>query len=452
MTQQQTFPAGRHPRLMLEDLNGSLSVLPWEQPDISVEAAGELPPLTYEGDVLRISAVTGDLTVRVPCGKRLFSQRPRGITDVYVRQLSGHATLEGVREVVLRSVGGSVHVKDCEGSLHLEEVREAVEVSTCGGDLEARQVPSLRVRDAIGGDVRLDSLQDVRLDAVGGNLQIRAMGERLQVGNVGGDCQVKDSPSAELLIGNVGGDLEIALARRVQVGNVGGDASVCEVAGDVTVSHIGGDASLRKITGAVETQAVGGDLRLEATFAPGSSAHLSVGGDARLVLSEGASLSIEAWVGGDICGLPSWARRSGRCSQISLVYGEGSARLQLHVGGDLVLEGPGQPDIRTHGVGVYWDQAAWHDFGREMSLVGEEVGREMARVGRELGRMGQEVGRELSRAFRDLDWRHFKHTHGRSWRQRYGTAAEARSAVLRMVAEGRLSPEEGDQLLRAIDE
>jgi hypothetical protein len=68
------------------------------------------------------------------------------------------------------------------------------------------------------------------------------------------------------------------------------------------------------------------------------------------------------------------------------VYGDGAARLELLVGGDLDLRGGGAPRSSSSS----W--AGWNEFGAEMGRMGEELGREFSRL-------GDELGRELGEAF-----------------------------------------------------
>src|SRR5205807_4534969 len=70
----------------------------------------------------------------------------------------------------------------------------------------------------------------------------------------------------------------------------------------------------------------------------------------------------------------------------SLVYGDGSANIEVSVGGDLDLRGAGNPRSSSM-------SGSWNDFGNEM-----------AQLGREMGKLGQDLGRELASAFSGINW------------------------------------------------
>nr|BBH93770.1 hypothetical protein KTA_19690 [Thermogemmatispora argillosa] len=465
--ERQLFPVGRHPRVSIEDLAGSLEVRGWEESSIAVEAAGEPPEISQEQDLLKIRGGVGDLTLYIPLGSRLFGG-PKALTDLYVRRLSGHVSIEKAREVVLSEINGGAHLRDCEGSLVLEAIQEPVELTACGADLQALRLKSLRARQGIGGNVRLSELEEADLDHIGGDLEAYQIQRRCELSNVGGDCRFEGSPEADVLLGNVGGDLHVGQVRHLHAGNVGGDVrlqaittdvKLSNVGGDVSgvalagllrIGHVGGDLDLSEVRGAVEANAIGGDLTLAGTFPPGSHTRLRVGGDARLILPEQANVKIEAIVGGSISGAGVPVPDGGT---VSLIYGDGAATLELHVGGDLSLRGARAPatwELKSPAWSWSWDWGpAWGQLGRQLGREFACVGEELGRLGRELGREAAEMARELKRR-RERAWR--LGMAGPGWsREPSGNVAEARAAILRMVAEGRLSPEEGDLLLRGLE-
>ena len=67
---------------------------------------------------------------------------------------------------------------------------------------------------------------------------------------------------------------------------------------------------------------------------------------------------------------------------------------------------------------------------------------------REMGRLGREIGLEMASAFKGVH----KHTwHGYVKKDRPSTYAQDRAAILRMVAEGRITPDEGEMLLSGLE-
>jgi len=101
-------------------------------------------------------------------------------------------------------------------------------------------------------------------------------------------------------------------------------------------------------------------------------------------LAQDANQLLRAAVGGDVSG--GAISFSGGGNLINLVYGDGSAQLELSVGGDLEIIGGGNPHTSS-------TTGSWNDFGREM-----------AELGREMGQLGQELSREFKEAFSQAGW------------------------------------------------
>jgi len=135
--------------------------------------------------------------------------------------------------------------------------------------------------DKVGGDLRVRGQEDdalliegdvaaVEHSGAGQPFLIRAAGDvrvivpaavPVSVKAVGGDAKVADL-AADVDIQRVGGDLALRGSRAVRVGTVGGDARLKRAAGSVTVETVGGDATIRDVEGSVRVALVGADLYL----------------------------------------------------------------------------------------------------------------------------------------------------------------------------------------------
>ncbi len=411
---QQTFTVGNAPRVNITQVHGDLKVRVWHERTISVETKGSVADLQQEGNVLTILDCDDDLALTVPID-----------TAIKATRVNGDALIEGVLRVSLDNVSGDVVLKNIAGDTGLENIGEAIELTNVGADLVVMNAPVLRVRHSVGGDVQiknvgvieietiggelsLEQAETVVISTVGGDMSVRSVQAALRCGVVGGDGSVQGIPKTEVMLGTVGGDLSLSVAANLQIGNVGGDCSVRGVEGDVELGTIGGDmvldraggklqvgrvagdASFKGLQDGVEVGGIGGDLVLHSMFSVDTLARLNVGGDAVVVVPENASLGIVARVGGDVLGHSSLASRSGK--MINLVYGSGSAHLELTVGGDLVLKGAGNPHARSSSNESDFG-GSWNDFGHDMS-----------NLGRELSKLGQDLSREIASAFSEAGW------------------------------------------------
>jgi len=136
----------------------------------------------------------------------------------------------------------------------------------------------------------------VRIDKSGGDAYVRGIKGKLEIQKVGGDLFVEDATEVE--IGQVGGDCLVNRVNGQLTGSrFGGDCSGMQVGGPLSFEHIGGDADLQIISGAV-TLRTGGDITMQITELTGPVS-LRAGGDIRLHLSMDASATLDLESGGD---------------------------------------------------------------------------------------------------------------------------------------------------------
>lgn len=409
--QQQTFTAGKESKITIRDVSGDLVVQSWDQASISVETDGSVTSHYQEGDSFMLDGCDSDLVLRVPAD-----------AEILASNMEGDVSIANVRRAQLQGIEGDVSLENIGLGVDIELIGEAIAIDRIEGDLVVRNATSLRTKERIEGDVSLEQValiemesasadlvlkhtETVVIGAVGGDMLVEDIADALSCGNVGGDCSIKASEKAELTIGNVGGDLQVekiasvrfgsvggdcvlrSVSGTAEIANIGGDASIDGVGGNLQVGNIGSDASLKNLSGSIEVGNIGSDLALNAMFPAGSSTHMHVGGDAAVMLPAHPDLIVRAYVGGDIAGRHIASGRSG--NSINQTYGNGAARLELYVGGDLALGGGDQPSSSSSG--------GWGgEFAAEMGDLG--------RLGEELGRLGQEIAAEISAEFEKSGW------------------------------------------------
>lgn len=360
--------------------------------------------------------------------------------DVGVKHIGGNVSLTHIHgDTGLNEIDGDVTLTDIEGDLMVKNVPVVRVGNRVAGDVAFMNVARVEI-DKVESDLLLDGVEEATVGNVKGDLNVKSgivtlncsnvgndcqiVGDgnaevklgnvgndctvsgvsRLQATNVGAECQVQGNANVEISIGHIGSELAIVGASNVSVGNIGSECTLRDVQGDVTLGHIGSDARITGVGGSLRTGTIGSDahlkglhgdiqvgnignnLLLQADFPAGSSTRLVVGNDARILLPEEANLTIHANVGGHVSGRSVVSNSGGNA--VNLVYGDGSARLDLSVGNDLKLGGEENPrSSSSSSEGWDWD---WSDFGREMS-----------NFGREMERMGSELGREISAAVQE---------------------------------------------------
>ena len=307
----QTFPAGPAPRVMITGGQGALNIEFWDQRDFAVESvAGSA--ISQEDAALVIHEARGDMQLRVPAAAEIVIENHHG--DLRI------ATIDG--SVRLRDIDGNVFVS---GTARLVIERDQLLrrrhrlPQRPRRDVEAREIGVAEIAE-VHGNLLLLAAQRAAVGDVGGNATARSIVDHLTLGDVGGNCE----------IAQVGGDLALR--------SVGGNCLLENITGSVRARHVGGSADLRATGPILNLGSIGGNLTLadaplgqEALTTPIGS--IAIGGSARIELPTQAALTIDAIVGGRISGRGVLGGPGMR----TIVYGDGSARLRLTVGGNLTL-------------------------------------------------------------------------------------------------------------------
>ncbi|MFQ3634177.1 hypothetical protein, partial [Roseiflexus sp.] len=369
------------------------------------------------GGMVTLGDIEGDLAINRAAGLSVGSvegamQASAVDEAVVVRRVEGDLVISSAGSLEVQYVEGDVRVTDVRGEALFERI---------AGDALAERVSSLRVVESIDGDVQInrsgtvvlndvagdmgaDEVQSLMVGAIAGSLHASGVTAVVRFRDLEGDLRLRRSNRVAIEGGSVGGDVRVDQAHSVMLGSVGGDADMRNISGDLSIGSVGGDAvfvdvggalkagsiggdlTLRNVTSATHIGHIGGDLTLAMQFAPDSVTRLNVGGDARVELPSDANLTVRATVGGTVRG-PGTSARSG---MFSAVYGEGAARLELFIGGDLSLRGPTPRSSSSMGEGEHRSSGAWHQFD-------DDINRWAERFAEDMGHWGEQFGQEMSR-------------------------------------------------------
>lgn len=411
---QQTFSVGKKPRLVITRGRGTITIRSWGEQNISVETQGAIAQLYQEGESVFVSGYETDLVVTIPYSK---PEMKSGhfymiVTNISISDHDGAVVAENVGNCELNNIRGNVELSRIEGNLQASNVQALQERKGIGGNAVLTSISRIEI-GLVGANLTVQNAETVRTGPVGGSLEARGIAAVFQCGSVAGNCTLHDCGNAALQLSNVGGNLQIDRA---------GVASI-------------------------SSSNVGGNLTLATTFAPGSNTRLMAGGNATITLPEHANLRVYAMAGGSVVGEALGKRKSG--TMLNVVYGNGAASLSVTAGGNVRLQGSAVPNEESGGM----DFAPFREFGRDF--------------GREMGKMG----RDLESAFRSpvppmppmspmppMPPMPGRPTQGSSTSSREQpanqgpvTKTQKREAILRMVAEGRITPDEGNMLLEALE-
>jgi hypothetical protein len=324
-----------------------------------------------------------------------------------------------------------------------------------------------------GDQVSISSRADLSLTAPReATFHIQAVDGDMSVRNLAGDLNVD----------TVNGDVSLREVGKVVIGSVGSDFSLRGAQGDVLVKSIGGDASLREVDGSLRLDSVSDDLALRGVGGnlnvnveedvvvhlapkPGQEYYVLAGDDILLVLPPDANATLS--LRGDDINVDWPGVEPEDTTSRTVVLGDGSARINLNAGGDLVVTG--RPDAAESAdeygnfAGMLFD---WGDWGRELGQKWGDFGREMGeRVSRRAQDVAERAARKAEAAGRRMERQFGKHAGRRgtgfswSWDPNQSNKApkadpvtdEERMTILRMLAEKKITAEEAEKLLSALE-
>ncbi len=365
------------------------------------------------------------------------------------------------------------------------------------------------VIQAVGGDLRLRGRPGSRLTVDGDEPQAHQIGENqpyvvrcggdaritvpegvhVSIQNIGGDAKITDL-TGPVDLKNVGGDLVLRGVQDVQIKRVGGDLRIKRAEGNVTIESVGADATIREIDGALWIAAVGADLYvrnvaegcvaeqvgsdlvLSLDFLPGHDYRFGAGSDILCRVEADANvrfiLPLSAGVQLDVP-----ASTSEEDDHQIVTLGEGSATVHIHQAESLRLVGEEEDYMLSLGVQIEEELDA-RMSGLEGKLTAHLAGlderiqakaeafasqaeRLARRAEREAERATEQVRRRLERqpfkTKRDSGPRRMKFVMGEGGpgRRSDPVSEQERLMILQMVRDNKISIEEAERLLSALD-
>lgn len=297
----------------------------------------------------------------------------------------------------------------------------------------------------------------------------------LTIEHTGGDADIM-ALSGNLTIQKIGGDLTFQNVNNISVDSVGGDCFFKEASGLVDIHRIGGnldgfkahkvkalsvggDIELSDITGAVELKA-GGDVHLHFAVQLTESSRLQAGDDIDLEVAPGTNAVLKMDSGSEEIAVHACGQELEVDERTyHLPLGEGGPEIELQAGGEIeVGEGKGSTSEFSF---VFRDLGEnWRDFGKEIE---EKIRQSMKGVNHSLKYAGWQTSDALQKAsekMRNLDLTGDSKVFGFSFDKAEEPAAakekkrvsdEERMMVLKMLQDKKISVEEAEKLLQALE-
>lgn len=237
--------------------------------------------------------------------------------------------------------------------------------------IETTDAPEL-VLEA-NGDLEIEGDDElvVTLECDDDNADVRAEGNRIIV-TCHSDCELTVPQFARVFVKAVGGDAKIEeVTGPIELGPVGGDLRVSEC-GAVKAHSVGGDCKFDECDGPVSVGSVGGDLRAAESAFGGRS--VNVGGDASMQLADLTDESFTINAGGDVSvELPEGASARVDINDSEgtrrIMFGEGGASVRINAGGDVSVSRQGEEEDDIHEVVTRSVDEAMRTVDQELSAM-----------------------------------------------------------------------------------
>src|ERR1700723_1698829 len=247
-------------------------------------------------------------------------------------------TNAGVAEVTLRDnasialpAGGTIEGEDLAGNLDVSNLATPFAVTRVRGNLHARRIGAISMRDTVGGNVSIkeagavdglkirgglsvESAGAITFSHIAGGFDCRAINGEVAIEKIagsanligvhapfiarviGGHLEIEDAAHVEA--GVVGGRVRASnLSGGLQVGKIGGKLAADGVAGEVAIGFVGGNARISRVAGSLNLEDVGGAIDLSGPFPLDKAWSVASRGRVNIEVDASASLELDASAG-----------------------------------------------------------------------------------------------------------------------------------------------------------
>ena len=303
--------------------------------------------------------------------------------------------------------------------------------------------------------LRIPKGASLLLQSVDGDLAIRGVTGDIELKEVGGDLSIREAGSIE--IDTVEGDFNLRSAKKnLYVKNAQGDVSIRDVEGSVTLDSVADDLALRGARGNIKVN-VGEDIIVYLEPKPDGDYSITAGDDILLVLPTNANATLT--MRGDDIDVDWPSMKEEDVTERVVTLGNGSAKISLNAGGKVRVSNNAEAGESAEEFGNFAGlNFDWSGFGERISKRVEQA---TARAAKRVEEVARRAERHAGRFAR-----HGKHgSSSGPWNWDFGpkgvpnpppppsepVSEDERMAILNMLAEKKITAEQAEQLLAALE-
>ena len=304
--------------------------------------------------------------------------------------------------------------------------------------------------------LRIPKDSSLLIQRIGGDAALRGVMGNIEIKEIDNDLSIRDVGS--VTIGTVASDLSLRGAKgNLYVKNAGGDVSIRDVEGNVMLDSVADDLALRGARGNIKVN-VGEDVVVYLEPKADGVYSITAGDDILLVLRPDSNVTLT--MSGDEIDV-AWPgiEQQDDVTERVLVLGDGSAKVTLNAGGDIRVTNDANAGNSAEEFGNF----AGLNF--DWSGFGERISRQIEQSTARAAKRAEEAARRVER-HAERQARRWKGTvNSDPWNWNVGpkgvptpptppsepVAEEERMAILKMLADKKITAEQAEQLLNALE-
>lgn len=239
--------------------------------------------------------------------------------------------IEDFTKLVIVSVGGSLYLSGwSRDEISIKELANEEQIKTKKERVEI-QFPG-------DGFIQVPHHLEVEIQSVGGDAVIKRINNHIELSSVAGDLIISDVSAAS--VGSIGGDL---IAKRVQgdlkAENTGGDALIENIVGQIGLLSVGRDIVLSDVGGGIEAIA-GREGTIDFNPVPWQAYQITVGGNLSASMPEESNADLVIKSGtNDISLTIGELEIKSKDNELTQQLGEGGPAVMLSAGGKVFVSG-----------------------------------------------------------------------------------------------------------------
>lgn len=351
--------------------------------------------------------------------------------------------------VIVDRIGGDISVVGWEGSeILIKADDEDLSVEQNGDEIR------LSCEDDIS--LRLPKASTLTFTLIAGDAAVRGVSGDISIRTINGDLSMRDVGSVS--IESIDSDFSLRGARGiVHIKNAKSDVSIRDVDGDVQIESIADDLALRGPRGNVRVN-VGSDVVVYLDPRGDGDYHVTAGDDILLVMPSNANATV-TMQGDDIAVEWPGIEKSTEETKRVVALGNGAAKIMLEAGSDIRLTNQANAGESAEEFGNFAGlDFDWSGFGERLSRQVEQA---TARATKRAEEAARRAERHLERQARRWTG---KVTLGQSWDlgpkgvpaspgvpRSEPVSDEERLTILKMLQDKKITSEQAEQLLRALE-